>query len=130
MSTLGTPHKPNPPTANDEPSTIPTTASAALVTTLSMTLLPGCSPEGCTVSRPLPGESLPVRQPGRAEVTQLALLPRPARKGVGSGQALRPGTQSLFALFALFARSPWWRTLRPGRPREGETCGRPPTAAH
>src|SRR5665647_117769 len=40
------PQTPNPPTASDEPSTIPTTAWAALVTTLSMTLLPGWSREG------------------------------------------------------------------------------------
>src|SRR5450631_865530 len=36
MSTLGTPHSPNPPTASDEPLTIPLIASAALTTTLSM----------------------------------------------------------------------------------------------
>ena len=36
MSTLGTPQRPNPPTASDEPLTMPSTASAALETTLSM----------------------------------------------------------------------------------------------
>jgi hypothetical protein len=46
MSTLGTPHSPNPPTASEEPSTIPLTASAALTTTLSTTLLSGWFGEG------------------------------------------------------------------------------------
>ncbi|GAB2685636.1 hypothetical protein GCM10027194_19140 [Thalassiella azotivora] len=36
MSTLGTPHRPNPPTARDAPSPMSATASAALRTTLSI----------------------------------------------------------------------------------------------
>src|SRR5450631_2739383 len=85
MSTLGTPHRPNPPTASDEPLTIPTTASAGLATTLSMALLSDGSGKGCKVLRRLWGEDLG----GMRDAAPLTLVP--SKHTVTAGQ--RPKLQ-------------------------------------